>query len=152
MSTDSQTATTNSATLYSGRVKWFNNKAGYGFVTIVSGPSDGIEKNTDIFAHHTTIKVGEEQYKYLVQGEYVQFSISTLDEGEHKYQAQEISGIGGGSLLCETRHDVRASAPRRTRPARGRRPRQQGVGPRDDEEWVLVKKSRNTSTQEETKE
>jgi len=34
-----------------GRVKWFNNKAGYGFVTV----TDGAQTGTDIFVHHSTI-------------------------------------------------------------------------------------------------
>ena len=52
-----------------GRVKWFNNKAGYGFLTISSGEKEG----TDIFVHHKDIVVGSKQFKYLVDGEYVKF-------------------------------------------------------------------------------
>ena len=48
MSTDNTSATP--LMLYTGRVKWFNNKAGYGFITVVSIPSDSsIEKNSDVF-------------------------------------------------------------------------------------------------------
>ena len=51
-----------------GRVKWFNNKAGYGFITITDGTLSG----TDVFVHHSSIKLqSEQQYRYLVQGEYV---------------------------------------------------------------------------------
>lgn len=152
MSTESTNAT--SAMLYTGRVKWFNNKAGYGFITVVSTPSESeIEKNKDIFAHHSSIQVSEEQYKYLVQGEYVQFSLSTMEDSNHKFQAQSVSGIGGGQLLCETRNEVRASAPRRppsrsSRPSSDRRPQYRGAGPReggrDDEEWVLTRRKTNT--------
>ena len=46
-----------------GRVKWFNNKAGYGFITVTDGDRSG----KDIFVHHSGIKVGSEQYRYLVQ-------------------------------------------------------------------------------------
>ena len=56
-------------TQYIGKVKWFNNKAGFGFVTAL----DGEKKDTDVFVHHSAIKVSNEQYKYLVQGEYVTF-------------------------------------------------------------------------------
>ena len=52
-----------------GRVKWFNNKAGFGFVTVL----DGDKKGEDVFVHHTGVVVTDEQYKYLVQGEYVSF-------------------------------------------------------------------------------
>ena len=39
-----------------GRVKWFNNKAGYGFITVTDGPKAG----TDVFVHHSVIKVAKE--------------------------------------------------------------------------------------------
>jgi CspA family cold shock protein len=81
-----------------GRVKWFNNKAGYGFITAVDGPSVG----TDIFAHHSAVNVGTEQYKYLVQGEYVEFTLSQVATGDHATQAADISGIRRGLLMCET--------------------------------------------------
>ena len=81
-----------------GRVKWFNNKAGYGFITAVDGPSVG----TDIFAHHSAVNVGTEQYKYLVQGEYVEFTLSQVASGDHATQAADISGIRRGLLMCET--------------------------------------------------
>jgi|UniRef100_A0A6C0CZB4 cold shock CspA family protein len=155
MSTASNTATP--STLYTGRVKWFNNKAGYGFITVVSTPqSSDVEKNTDVFTHHSSIQVNEEQYKYLVQGEYVQFSLTTVEDGDHKYQAQTVSGIGGGQLLCETRNEVRSAAPPRrqsSRPPRSSsdrdsRPQYRGTGPRegarDDEEWVLTRRKAST--------
>ena len=81
-----------------GRVKWFNNKAGYGFITAIDGPSVG----TDIFAHHSAVMVGSEQYKYLVQGEYVEFTLSQVATGDHATQAADISGIRRGLLMCET--------------------------------------------------
>jgi CspA family cold shock protein len=81
-----------------GRVKWFNNKAGYGFITAIDGPNVG----TDIFAHHSAVNVGTEQYKYLVQGEYVEFTLSQVASGDHATQAADISGIRRGLLMCET--------------------------------------------------
>ena len=85
-----------------GRVKWFNNKAGYGFITATR---DGVE--TDIFVHHSDVMVVNEQYKYLVQGEYVEFIIISTEEGPHKFKASEVSGINGGKLMCETRNEFR---------------------------------------------
>ena len=88
-----------------GRVKWFNNKAGYGFVTV----TDGSQTGTDIFTHHSAIGVSSQQYKYLVQGEYVEFSISATQAGTHPFQASNICGIKGGKLMCETRNDFKTA-------------------------------------------
>lgn len=90
-----------------GRVKWFNNKVGYGFITI----TDGSKSGTDVFVNHRKIKtVPEEQYKYLVQGEYVEFVVLPAEEkGNHEFQAGNVCGIKGGKLMCETRLEVRES-------------------------------------------
>lgn len=84
-----------------GRVKWFNNKAGYGFITVTDGPRSG----TDVFVHHSAINVENQQYKYLVQGEYVEFAYT--DSDKYEWQASNVSGIKGGKLMCETRHDLK---------------------------------------------
>jgi CspA family cold shock protein len=93
------TETVTSTTRVTGCVKWFNNKSGFGFVSYSNG---------DIFVHHTSIKVGSEQYRYLVQGEYVEFDVSPAS-GAHEFQASNVSGINGGKLMCETRQNVRES-------------------------------------------
>lgn len=100
---------------YHGRVKWFNNKAGYGFITVIDGPVVNNMVGTDIFVHHTSICVSQEQYRYLVQGEYVEFSISKIESetdsslSGHKYQSTNIKGVNGGKLMCETRNDNRVN-------------------------------------------
>jgi CspA family cold shock protein len=141
-----------------GKVKWFNNKAGYGFITAV----DGDIKDKDIFVHYSTINVANPQYKYLVQGEYVEFVLVKTTSGDHEWQASNVSGIKGGKLMCETRHDFKVArsnyksdkpdqeqaslAPRMTRqqraprvegdksevrpPRQARAPRARGEGPR----------------------
>ena len=101
MSSTSRTSTS-SVDRHMGRVKWFNNKAGYGFITSTSD-----DKETDIFVHHSDVMVVNEQYKYLVQGEYVEFIINQTNEGPHKYKAAEVCGIKGGKLMCETRNEFR---------------------------------------------
>jgi CspA family cold shock protein len=87
-----------------GKVKWFNNKAGYGFITV---SDEGGYMNNDIFTHYTAIKVTNSQYKYLVQGEYVQFDLVKSTTGPHEYKAMSVTGIKGGELMCETRTSSR---------------------------------------------
>ena len=101
--TDKQTTTTETNTTYTGRVKWFNNKAGYGFATIIIGERAG----EDIFVHHSGVKVNSEQYKYLVQGEYVEFDLKQSENKEHPWQAFGVTGVNGGKLMCETRTEQR---------------------------------------------
>ena len=106
-STIGTTSSSSSSSLkrHMGRVKWFNNKAGYGFITV----TDGERAGTDIFVHHSGVMVGNEQYKYLVQGEYVEFVLDKTTGGPHDFQAGEVSGINGGKLMCETRREFRQS-------------------------------------------
>jgi cold shock CspA family protein len=89
-----------------GRVKWFNNKAGYGFITV----TDGSRSGTDIFIHHSAISVINQQYKYLVQGEYVEFSLVSTHGGVHEFNAANVSGVKGGKLMCETRLEFKSSS------------------------------------------
>ena len=142
-------ATESSPIQTGGCVKWFNNRNGYGFVTVSSGDHSG----EDIFAHHSNIQVSKEQYKYLVQGEYVEFDLEEADSGDHKWTASNIRGINGGKLMCETRNETRTDRKEHsdgaqtndTRPRRGGGERQgrRGAGPREDgKEWRLVQVQR----------
>jgi CspA family cold shock protein len=99
----SNSTVTQSTDRFTGRVKWFNNKAGYGFITVTDGPKSG----SDIFVHHSSINVSTQQYKYLVQGEYIEFTLSNVSSGDHEFQAVDVSGIKGGKLMCETRNELR---------------------------------------------
>ena len=54
---------THNADRSNGRVKWFNNKQGYGFITCNSTDNTA----EDVFVHHTALRTGEDQYRYLVQ-------------------------------------------------------------------------------------
>lgn len=111
-----------------GQVKWFNNKAGYGFITATSGENSG----NDIFIHYSTIRVANSQYKYLVQGEYVEFSLVKSTKGDHEFQALDVSGINGGALMCETRRNNRPQTEEGER--RTYAPRSYGGRPRDGDE------------------
>uniref|UniRef100_A0A6C0C0S3 CSD domain-containing protein n=1 Tax=viral metagenome TaxID=1070528 RepID=A0A6C0C0S3_9ZZZZ len=84
-----------------GQVKWFNTKTGYGFITVLD---DGDFKSSDIFAHYSNLRITHSQYKYLVQGEYVEFDMVKPAEGSHEYHAVNVSGIRGGNIMCEIRH------------------------------------------------
>jgi cold shock CspA family protein len=156
---DSVTSTTTDERL-TGRVKWFNNKAGYGFITV----TDGSHSGSDIFIHHSAIQVENQQYKYLVQGEYVEFNLSDTPSGNHEFQAANVSGIKSGKLMCETRHEFKVSRSNyKTVSAttgtddveenvevenpivvkQKSAPRARGEGPRDGDkkDWTLVKKT-----------
>ncbi len=50
------------------RVKWFNAKAGYGFATL-------LEDDREVFVHHSGIEVKKEQFRYLVEGEYISLEL-----------------------------------------------------------------------------
>lgn len=100
---DSVTSSTASEHL-TGRVKWFNNKAGYGFITVTDGSRSGSD---DVFVHHSAINVDSQQYKYLIQGEYVEFDLIRTESEKHEWQASCVSGIRGGKLMCETRRDLK---------------------------------------------
>ena len=172
MTSNKDSVTNNSREHWVGRVKWFNNKAGYGFISITDGERSG----TDIFVHHSIINVDNHQYKYLVQGEYVEFDMVRTDSSQHEWQASNVSGIRGGKLMCETRYEFNIARneykttkgvqntsndvtsqhsqrePRQVHhKQRTSGPRLHGEGPREGEnkEWTLKsnKKTRVNTTQ-----
>jgi cold shock CspA family protein len=145
---------TSASVRLTGRVKWFNNKTGFGFITIVGG-NEQIKDASEIFAHHSAIKVSQEQYRYLVEGEYVEFSVSNTASGDHKFQAADVRGVKGGKLFCETRNEQRASVSGSgdrslrggrddggDRPVRGRQSGRGGArgGRGGGGEWMLIRK------------
>ncbi len=54
-----------------GKVKWFNNDKGYGFIEY--------KNNEDIFVHYSSIL--SEGYRTLVEGQYVEFELVETDKG-----------------------------------------------------------------------
>jgi CspA family cold shock protein len=92
------------STRFTGIVKWFNDKEGYGFITICD---EGQHKNKDIFVHYKSIRVTNSQYVYLIQGEYVDFTLLKVLSDNHQYQASDISGIKNGPLMCESKNSAR---------------------------------------------
>lgn len=63
-----------------GRVKWFNNEKGYGFIDYT--------ENEDIFVHYSAIS--QEGYKTLSEGQYVEFNLLETTKG---YQALDVKVI-----------------------------------------------------------
>lgn len=57
-----------------GRVKWFNNEKGYGFIEY--------KEKEDIFVHYSAIS--QDGYKSLTEGQYVEFNLVETAKG---YQA-----------------------------------------------------------------
>jgi CspA family cold shock protein len=60
-----------------GKVKWFNENKGYGFIERDDGP--------DVFVHFTAIQM--EGFKTLAEGEVVEFEVT---EGEKGPQASNV--------------------------------------------------------------
>jgi CspA family cold shock protein len=60
-----------------GKVKWFNNKKGFGFIERASGG--------DVFVHYSAIL--SEGYKTLKEGDSVKF---TITEGPKGFQAENV--------------------------------------------------------------
>lgn len=66
--------------MLSGKVKWFNNDKGYGFIEC--------NDMEDIFVHYSTIR--SEGYKSLVEGQYVEFELVRTDKGLQAKNVVEI--------------------------------------------------------------
>ena len=66
-----------------GKVKWFNNEKGYGFIEYKDGE--------DIFVHYSAILTPG--YKTLVEGEYVEFDLVRTDKGLQAKNVVEIDNV-----------------------------------------------------------
>ena len=66
-----------------GRVKWFNNEKGYGFIEY-----ENLE-NEDIFVHYSAIE--QEGYKTLKEGEIVEFTLIETTKGCQAINVREVN-------------------------------------------------------------
>ena len=66
-----------------GKVKWFNNDKGYGFIEY--------ENAGDIFVHYSSIL--SQGYRTLVEGQYVEFELVQTDKGLQAKNVNEIKAV-----------------------------------------------------------
>ena len=64
-----------------GKVKWFNNEKGYGFI-------EG-EHDEDIFVHYSAIK--QDGYKSLSEGQMVEYELLETEKGLQAINVKEVS-------------------------------------------------------------
>jgi CspA family cold shock protein len=74
---------------YTGKVKWFNNAKGYGFIGREDGP--------DVFVHYSSIQL--DGYKTLKEGDDVEFDIV---EGQKGPQADAVIRHKGATATANT--------------------------------------------------
>ncbi|KAK8799612.1 hypothetical protein WA158_006160 [Blastocystis sp. Blastoise] len=72
--------------IYTGKVKWFNNKKGYGFIV----PNPTADLKGEIFVHQSAIK--SDGFRFLKNEEEVEFDIKNSEKGP---QAINVSAPGG---------------------------------------------------------
>ena len=87
-----------------GQCKWFNDKLGYGFITVQQGE----DKGKDIFVHHSGIQPLNSNYKTLKKGEYIHFNVI---QGDNGLQAVQVTGILGGPLMCDVSPAIKGTVP-----------------------------------------
>lgn len=81
--------------MLSGKVKWFNNAKGYGFIL-----ADG--RDEDLFAHYSAIQM--EGYKTLKAGQSVSFDIIQGPKGLHAVNISAISSSAETPVTASLPH------------------------------------------------
>jgi len=87
--------------MHSGKVKWFNNAKGYGFII-----EDG--KDEDLFAHFSAI--GMEGYKTLKAGQAVVFDIIQGPKGLHAVKIQAAQAATSEAATATSDNQTKESA------------------------------------------
>lgn len=65
-----------------GRVRWFNNERGYGFIEIGAGIGE------DVFVHYSAIE--QDGYKSLKDGDIVEFTLIETIKGKQAINVKEV--------------------------------------------------------------
>ena len=73
-------------TVVRGRVKWFNNEKGYGFIEYPN--------KEDIFVHYSAIN--QDGYKTLMEGQCVEFTLLDTSKG---YQATNVTVVNDEIIM-----------------------------------------------------
>ena len=103
-STEQQSVQQTRPQAHTGRVKWFNNTRGFGFLTY----KDENGADLDVFVHFSSIRSQQEDsFKTLTQGEYVSFDLADSNK-QDKLLAVNVTGVNGGPLLSDQRAINRA--------------------------------------------
>lgn len=90
----------------SGKVKWFDNKRGFGFIAQSNGK--------DVFVHHSAIE--GRGYKTLAQGEWVTFNLVDSEKGPKAEKVERLRPNAGGGASASAAPDWHPPKPHRPRP------------------------------------
>jgi CspA family cold shock protein len=88
----------------SGKVKWFNSKLGYGFITHIKD-----NKDVDVFVHWSNLLLNEKEFHTLYKGETVEFELEEClcnSKNDIGIQACKVSGPNSGKLLTSIHGDT----------------------------------------------
>lgn len=95
---------------YEGKCKWFSDKHGYGFISVIS---EGDRKGEEMFVHVSKLSPdNQNQFKTLKTGEYCSFTVGKVNDDTDRYQATNVHGISGGPLICEANPAMRLAKSR----------------------------------------
>ena len=152
----SQDAATDSASTarHIGRVKWFNNQKGYGFLTFKTESGEW----EDVFVHHSALTGDDtDSFRYLVQDEYVEFVC--VSSSDALATASDVTGPLRNKLAYQLRNERRVEVQEQeeteNKETRSKR-RYRGGGPRQGRvqvggtEWKIPKgKGKKSQTTKE---
>ena len=151
MSSEDVTTDSASTSRHIGRVKWFNNQKGYGFLTFMTESGEW----EDVFVHHSAL-AGEDtdSFRYLVQDEYVEFC--RVSSSEALATASDVTGPIRNKLAYQLRNERRVEVQQEGNEGKVTRGKGRSRGgPRQGRlhvggtEWKIPKGKKTKSTNEE---